>query len=85
MKRSRWLRAAAVRVMTTCEGLGGWRRGELSAHLVLRGLGFWNCYFFKRVVYFAGLARDLLDSNCRWHCKVIRNEGGRMKWGVKLA
>ena len=71
MKRSRWLRAAAVRVMTTCEGLGGWRRGELSAHLVLQGLGFWNCYFFKRVVYFAGLARNLLDCNCRRHCKGV--------------
>ena len=30
--------------------------------------GRWDSDFLQRVVYFAWLAIDFLDGDCRWHC-----------------
>lgn len=77
MKRSRWLSAAAVRVMTACQNNGqllrladtsraGGRAGK-PIYLVVRGLWLWDGDLLERVVDLVRLARNLLDDNGRRH------------------
>jgi hypothetical protein len=69
MKRSRWLRAAAVREITVYStvrcAIGA---GEGKSYVVVFGRGFGDCDFLERVVDFAGLAVDFLDYDGGRHC-----------------
>jgi hypothetical protein len=66
MKRSRWLRAAAVRVVTVWLGgirwVAGWE--VVGTYFVLLGFGLGYCDFLEWVVDFSGLAFDFLDYYC---------------------
>ena len=70
MKRSRWLRAAAVRVMTAYMGvsMGGLLLGHGWHYFGIFWSRRWDGDFLQRVVHFAWLAVDLLDGDCEWHC-----------------
>ena len=69
MKKSRWLRAAAVSVMTAC--VASEFRCESSrekeAYLVFRGLGLGNSDLLEGIVDLSWFPGDLLDRNCGGH------------------
>lgn len=69
MKKSRWLRAAAVSVMTACiageHGAGtSW---EEEAYFILGGFGFWNSDLLEWIVDLSWFPGDLLDRDCGGH------------------
>lgn len=79
MKRSRWLRAAAVREITTWRRwwlemgmrMWVWRDGggrkRVGAYFIIFWSGFGDGDFFEGVVDFSGLAVDFLDGDCGGH------------------